>query len=88
VEVSVVVVRLRRPSEMPTVVTTRRRWQPASCRASLVEACPSADRGCEPHSGISPTPIGEVFGFLGPLFDELNGNRALDAPVLALEATG
>jgi hypothetical protein len=68
---------------MPTVVTTRRRRQPASR-----QACPNANRGAEPWSGASPTRLGEVVGFSGPLFDELNGNRALDAPVLAMEATG
>ena len=83
-----VVVRLRRPSETPTVVTTRRRQQPASCRASLVQASTSANRRCTSPLGVSPTPIGEVLGFLGPLFDELEGNRALDALVLALEAAG
>jgi hypothetical protein len=68
---------------MPTVVTTPRRRQPASR-----QACPNANGGGEPRSGASGTQLGEAVGFFGPLFDELNGNRALDAPVLAVEATG
>jgi hypothetical protein len=88
VEVSVVVVRGRRPSERPTVVTARRRRQPASCRALVVAASPSAPRGWKPQLEFSSPPGGDVLGFLGPLLDELEGTRALDAPVLALDATG
>jgi hypothetical protein len=68
---------------MPTVVTTWRRRHPASW-----QACPNANRGGEPRSGASVTQLGAAVGFLGPLFNEVNGNRALDAPVLAMEATG
>jgi hypothetical protein len=73
---------------MPTVVTTRRRRQPAPCRALVAQASPSAPIGCEPRRVLSAPAAQEVLGFFGPLFDELEGTGALDAPVLALDATG
>ena len=82
------VVRLRGPSEMPTGVTTRRRRQPASRQASLVQTSAGALWGHRPEVGASRKPNGDVLGFEDPLFDELEGKRALDAPVVAREETG
>ena len=87
-EVSVVVVRLRRPSEMSAVVTTRRRRQPASCRALVVRESRIAQRGRDPQVEFSSPPDQDIPVILGPLFDELEGTGWLDAPVLALDATG
>ncbi len=54
----------------------------------LRRASTSAQRGCEPQLEFSSRLDGEVLGILGPLFDDSEGTGALDALVLALDATG
>jgi hypothetical protein len=73
---------------MPTGVTTRRRRQPASRQASLVQTSAGAHWGRWPEVGAWREPNGDVLGFEDPLFDELEGKRALDAPVVAREEAG
>jgi hypothetical protein len=84
----VLVVRLRGQSEMPTILTTRQRRQPASRRAPLVRPSAGANWGCGPQVGVSPSPGRDVLGFEDFLFDELEGKRALDASAVAREETG
>jgi hypothetical protein len=98
VEVSVVVARLRRPSEMAAALTTGRRQQPAPYRALLLRASPGAGWGGDPHTGrpwrpktvaaVAASPAGGFSAFADFVFAALDRNGALEAPMAAPGAMG